>query len=328
MVPGRPQRHSAYSSLRSGPFCIADGGEVLGLQIADYVPKSYRKASKIMARDIVLAVAAAHQAVSDAGLRTRCLLDRGDVQGEPNFDPARFGANIGAGLICADLHELAEALHSASESGVFDIRKWGPGMNNLTPLWLLKFLPNMLACHVTIVHDAEGPSNTLDLRRGQQLPSDRRGCRGIARRGRRAHWWRAGKANPMAPAPVAGWAAQSPQRRPRALPALSPARWHGGSGAAAWSSSATGARGNAARGYAEPKFRRANDVFRRPAGALAQRPRLALAQGLTTPARPDQGTVTASGYGIPHQDSRSRGHPQVLTARRRRAGHEHQGRAG
>jgi 3-oxoacyl-[acyl-carrier-protein] synthase II len=34
-------------------------------------------------------------------------------------------------------------------------------MSNLTPLWLLKFLPNMLACHVTIVHDAQAPSNTI-----------------------------------------------------------------------------------------------------------------------------------------------------------------------
>jgi 3-oxoacyl-[acyl-carrier-protein] synthase II len=34
-------------------------------------------------------------------------------------------------------------------------------MNNLTPLWLLKYLPNMLACHVTIIHDCQGPSNTI-----------------------------------------------------------------------------------------------------------------------------------------------------------------------
>jgi 3-oxoacyl-[acyl-carrier-protein] synthase II len=34
-------------------------------------------------------------------------------------------------------------------------------MDNLTPLWLLKFLPNMLGCHVTIVHDARAPSNTI-----------------------------------------------------------------------------------------------------------------------------------------------------------------------
>ena len=34
-------------------------------------------------------------------------------------------------------------------------------MEHLTPLWLLKYLPNMLACHVTIIHDAQGPSNTI-----------------------------------------------------------------------------------------------------------------------------------------------------------------------
>src|SRR5678809_585593 len=34
-------------------------------------------------------------------------------------------------------------------------------MNQLTPLWLLKYLPNMLACHVTIVHQLKGPSNTI-----------------------------------------------------------------------------------------------------------------------------------------------------------------------
>src|SRR5690606_19697647 len=43
-----------------------------------------------------------------------------------------------------------------------DLRKWGEsGMNQLTPLWLLKYLPNMLACHVTIIHQLKGPSNTI-----------------------------------------------------------------------------------------------------------------------------------------------------------------------
>ena len=138
------------------------GGEIEGAKLANFVPKSYRKAGKIMARDIVLAVIAAHQAVSDAGLRTKCLIERGDVEGGLNFDPSRFGANIGAGLICADLNELAEALHSAADNGKFSMDRWGrEGMTNLTPLWLLKFLPNMLACHVTIVHDCQGPSNTI-----------------------------------------------------------------------------------------------------------------------------------------------------------------------
>jgi 3-oxoacyl-[acyl-carrier-protein] synthase II len=153
------QRIQAFDPAR---FESQIGGEIPDLKVADYVPKSYRKAAKVMARDIVLAVAAAHQAVSDARLRTRCLLERGEAEGVPNVDSTRFGANIGAGLICADLPELAEALHGANEEGRFSFARWGAeGMNNLTPLWLLKFLPNMLACHVTIVHDAEGPSNTI-----------------------------------------------------------------------------------------------------------------------------------------------------------------------
>ncbi|MCC6357960.1 MAG: beta-ketoacyl-[acyl-carrier-protein] synthase family protein [Phycisphaerales bacterium] len=138
------------------------GGEIDGLKINDFVPKDYRKAQKIMARDIVLAVVAAHKAVMDSGIVTKCIIDRGESPGPCNLDSTRFGANIGAGLICADLPELAEALHSASTAGEFSMKRWGSeGMQNLTPLWLLKFLPNMLACHVTIVHDCQGPSNTI-----------------------------------------------------------------------------------------------------------------------------------------------------------------------
>ncbi len=151
-----------FRSFDPGRFASRVGGEIADLSVADAVPKSYRKAAKIMARDIVLAVVAARHAALDAGLRTKCLIERGDVQGGPNVDSTRFGANIGAGLICADLPELAQALHSAAENGEFSLARWGTiGMNNLTPLWLLKFLPNMLACHVTIVHDAQGPSNTI-----------------------------------------------------------------------------------------------------------------------------------------------------------------------
>jgi 3-oxoacyl-[acyl-carrier-protein] synthase II len=51
---------------------------------------------------------------------------------------------------------------SQKDDGSFDLAHWGDeGMQNLTPLWLLKYLPNMLACHVTIVHDCQGPSNTI-----------------------------------------------------------------------------------------------------------------------------------------------------------------------
>jgi 3-oxoacyl-[acyl-carrier-protein] synthase II len=139
------------------------GGELPAFKLADYIPKTYRKSVKVMSRDIEIAVLCAYEAVKDAGLITKCMIDRGEAEGSPNLDPDRFGANIGAGLICADLAELAGALATAAdENGRFDYQKWGAvGMTNLTPLWLLKFLPNMLACHVTIVHDAHAPSNTI-----------------------------------------------------------------------------------------------------------------------------------------------------------------------
>ncbi len=124
----------------------------------DYVPKSYRKSIKVMARDIELAVAAADIAIKDARITTKAI-DPDNV----DIDPTRLSVNIGAGLICADLNELTFALYSAiDENGEFSLKKWGNiGMNNLTPLWLLKYLPNMLSCHVTIIHDAQAPSNAI-----------------------------------------------------------------------------------------------------------------------------------------------------------------------
>lgn len=139
------------------------GAELPSFQLGDFVPKSYRKSAKVMSRDIMIAVVCAYHAVRDAKLTTRCLVERGEASEPLGVDSTRFGVNIGAGLICADLPELAGALATARDDrGSFSIERWGAeGMTNLTPLWMLKFLPNMLACHVTIVHDAQGPSNTI-----------------------------------------------------------------------------------------------------------------------------------------------------------------------
>ena len=53
-------------------------------------------------------------------------------------------------------------MHVAREGNKLDLQRWGrDGMNQLTPLWLLKYLPNMLACHVTIIHELKGPTNTI-----------------------------------------------------------------------------------------------------------------------------------------------------------------------
>ncbi|MEO0515165.1 MAG: beta-ketoacyl synthase [Planctomycetota bacterium] len=140
---------------------VGSGGD--DFKIRNFVPKSYRKATKVMARDIELAVAAADLAARDAGLVTKGTAEGGDDEAM-SYTPDRVGCHIGAGLIAADLDELTAALVTSAgeENQAFDIHQWGQdGMTRLTPLWLLKYLPNMLACHVTIIHDTQGPSNTI-----------------------------------------------------------------------------------------------------------------------------------------------------------------------
>jgi 3-oxoacyl-[acyl-carrier-protein] synthase II len=139
-------------------FTSQVGGQIDNFSARDFLPKSYRKAVKVMMRDIEIAVAAADLAFRDAGIVTRA------SDGQPmTVEPRRLGCNIGAGLISPDLDELGMALQTAlDEQGKFSLARWGSGgMNNLTPLWLLKYLPNMLSCHVTIVHGCEGPSNCI-----------------------------------------------------------------------------------------------------------------------------------------------------------------------
>ncbi len=147
----------AMQLFNAAGFACRVGGQLLDFSARDYVPKNYRKSVKIMARDIEIAVVAADLAIRDAGLVTR-----GIDPDAVNVTPRRFGCNIGAGLITAELDELGNAIHSAVLDGKFDMGAWGvTGMGNLTPLWLLKYLPNMLSCHVTIIHGAEGPSNNI-----------------------------------------------------------------------------------------------------------------------------------------------------------------------
>ena len=54
------------------------------------------------------------------------------------------------------------------------------------PLWMLKYLPNMPACHMAIAQDARGPNNTIVLGEVSSLLAMAEGVRGHrARPGRR-----------------------------------------------------------------------------------------------------------------------------------------------
>lgn len=179
--------------LKAGPGVCGIAAEVpANLSAKDFVPKSYRKAVKLMARDIELAVIAAAEGVRDAGIITRAGSEGTTTTTYPS---TRMGCHIGAGLIPAEALEIAPAFASTCEpGGEFSLSAWGTihppgapvpagggGMNNLQPLWMLKYLPNMLACHVTILHGAEGPSNTVTCGEASALLSIGESARVIER---------------------------------------------------------------------------------------------------------------------------------------------------
>jgi 3-oxoacyl-[acyl-carrier-protein] synthase II len=138
-------------------FSCKFAGEVPDYKIREYLPKSRRKSVKLMSRDIELAIIAANEALTGSGLITK-----GIDPEKVNIDPRRMSINLGAGLISCDLVELSPAVAVSITDGKFDIHKWGKdGLEMVTPLWLLKYLPNMLACHIGIIHDIQGPSNSI-----------------------------------------------------------------------------------------------------------------------------------------------------------------------
>jgi 3-oxoacyl-[acyl-carrier-protein] synthase II len=140
------------SSFDTSPLATRFAGEIVGFDAKKYLGKEGRKQLKVMARAIQFAVAGAQVA-----------LDDGKVD-KAKLDPTRFGVEFGAGLIASELNELATAadVSRGPAPGVVDLHAWGQkGIPTITPLWMLKYLPNMLACHVSILHDAQGPSNSL-----------------------------------------------------------------------------------------------------------------------------------------------------------------------
>ncbi|MCI0378218.1 MAG: beta-ketoacyl-[acyl-carrier-protein] synthase family protein [Gemmataceae bacterium] len=160
-------------------------GEIEGFDAKKHVAKENRKSLRLMARSIQLAVSAAQLA-----------LDHGKVD-KSKVDPTRFGVEFGAGLVPSELADLGLAAQVSvntsptrergavdtsptrergavdtsptrergivnGQRGNVDLHAWGAqGLPVITPLWMLKYLPNMLACHISILHDARGPNNTI-----------------------------------------------------------------------------------------------------------------------------------------------------------------------
>ncbi len=126
-------------------------GEVADFDPTPFIPADQRKSLKIMGRATRFAVGAAGLAIRDSGLD----LDR--------EDPERAGVVMGTGIVPLDMAELAPLIHGAcDENGRLQPTRLGQqGHAALFPLWILKYLPNMVATHISLALNLQGPNSTL-----------------------------------------------------------------------------------------------------------------------------------------------------------------------
>ena len=151
---------AAMLNMRSGvrPLTQFDPVAVplkIGAEVVGFDPKEFvkpRKSLKVMTRDIQFGVTAASMACDSAGLRA------GSV------DPERMGVVIGSDMMQCEPADVAAAFRGCLVEGRFDFTRWGTAaLEQIYPLWMLKYLPNMPACHIAIAHDARGPNNSITL---------------------------------------------------------------------------------------------------------------------------------------------------------------------
>ncbi len=151
---------SGISRLESVSYSGAPknvGGEIKDFTDAtaksEYLKKQ-RKSIKVMCREIQFGVASASMAIENSALDLEAI------------DHERFGVEFGANLMFSPPDVLKDpAWHCVDEGDTefrFRLKHWGSqGISNLEPLWLLRYLPNMPACHIGIYADARGPSNSI-----------------------------------------------------------------------------------------------------------------------------------------------------------------------
>jgi len=160
--------HSARSGI--GPLTFLPPGAVpvraaaeakqFTGEIEDFGPlekeqkKQIRKALRVMCRECQMGVAVAQLALTDATIEVGTI------------DPDRIGVSYGTDYMLSLPEEFTEGMRQClSGEGEFEFPRWGlEGLPKMSPLWLLKYLPNMPASHVAIFNDLRGPSNSLTLR--------------------------------------------------------------------------------------------------------------------------------------------------------------------
>jgi len=124
------------------------GARLKGFDAKQYVQP--RKTIKVMCGEIQSGYSAAMLAMQDAGL------EKGAIE------PDRLGVVLGSEMLFGEIEEVSDVYRRCAENGQFDFNRWGGFVfKDLYPLWMLKYLPNMAACHISIAHDARGPNNSI-----------------------------------------------------------------------------------------------------------------------------------------------------------------------
>lgn len=147
-------------------------GEVPEFDLTEFIPSQHRKSLKIMGRAARFGVAAAGLAVRDSEL---------DLSRE---NPERIGIVMGAGLVPMDLPEVAPLMAAAvNGDGRFHANRLGSAGKDapLFPLWILKYLPNMTASHISLIHGIQGPNSTITTACAASTQAVGEGFRLIAR---------------------------------------------------------------------------------------------------------------------------------------------------
>ena len=142
------------------PVQVAAEAKQFTGEIDDFGPlekeqkKQIRKALRVMCRECQMGVAVAQLALTDAAIQVGTI------------DPDRIGISFGTDYMLSLPEEFNEGIRQCLDSdGQFEFPRWGvEGLPKMSPLWLLKYLPNMPASHVAIFNDLRGPSNSLTLR--------------------------------------------------------------------------------------------------------------------------------------------------------------------
>ena len=116
--------------------------------------KAIRKGLKIMCRECQMGVATAQLALSDAGIASDAV------------DPERVGVSFGSDYMVTVPEDFIEGVKACGgDAGHFEFDQWaGAGLARMSPLWLLKYLPNMPASHIGIYNNFCGSSNSITMR--------------------------------------------------------------------------------------------------------------------------------------------------------------------